>query len=111
MGLFQCVFAQNMLATCDYPEIAGSDMISRYGNGRGDYDDTSLDLNHCFGNNQGQLVFRHEGNAFHSCKDLTIQGPGDNSLSSLCPDSHGTVHVAFINFSKFELQPPVVKPN
>lgn len=91
--------AQSYRSSCEQPELFGYTLQARCGQGNGGYGEPYISLNSCFGNDNGVLVHRKNGNAFLSCEGATLSG---TVISSECHQGNGQLQDASIDTSMFD---------
>jgi hypothetical protein len=101
-ALSRSVLAQGYRGSCDAPEFSGDDILARCGNGHGGYNQASLNLNTCFANQQGQIVYRKNGNFLQSCDGIWTTPSSGTWIYTTCKDGSGNSHDAKVDTSKFD---------
>lgn len=97
--LSQTISAQHFASTCSEHIIEGTGVRSFCKNNSGGTDVTILEMNDCFANQQGTLVYRKGGNAFNSCLQPQNRAV-DTRVYAECTDAFGGSHSAEIDLSK-----------
>ncbi|EJD34695.1 Cyanovirin-N [Auricularia subglabra TFB-10046 SS5] len=83
--------SSNFVASCNGVHLSGTepnlDLVATcLRSGGGSSETSSIALNGCYTNTNGQLKFQKNGNAFHSCHDCTLSG---TVLDCICQRTSG----------------------
>ncbi|KZW00761.1 Cyanovirin-N [Exidia glandulosa HHB12029] len=96
-AVFPSVFAvSGFISTCENVSLSGSTLHATCINEGGGAGGSSLDLNRCITNNNGEMFCQFGGSAFGSCRDCRL---GGSELTCTCTRANQQTDVSSIDLN------------